>query len=89
MAEVHGFGPYSLPRSSFWSIPTVKIQDFADIPRQLRSGAKKFNFWGLSSIFDRLNQAPFCTDRAATAITATNPARRCIQRTCDLTPLCQ
>jgi hypothetical protein len=41
MAEVHGFGPYSLPRSSFW---TVKIQDFADVPLQLRSDAKKVNY---------------------------------------------
>jgi hypothetical protein len=66
---------YSLPRSSFWSIPTIKIQDFADIPHQLRSGAKKFNFWRLSSTFDKLNQARFYTDRTGTATTAMNPAR--------------
>jgi hypothetical protein len=89
MIEVHGFGPYSLPRSSFWSIPTIKNQDFADIPSQLRSGAKKFNFWRLSSTFDRLNQARFIPHgnrTTGTAITAMNPARRHIQRTCNLTP---
>jgi hypothetical protein len=43
MAEVHGFGPYSLLRLILWSMPTVKIQDFADVPHHLRSGVK-FNF---------------------------------------------
>jgi hypothetical protein len=34
----------------------------SDIPHQLRSCAKKFNFWRLSSTFDKLNQARFYTE---------------------------